>query len=98
MSYFQYCGSILDSDVPPSVIRFLLLEEQEGEDDEVTLQKVLKEQSELARTNFAIIRREAQAVIDLVSHSSVNVKERELCNFLCVAPICQIFLAKPCHG
>ncbi|VAI45230.1 unnamed protein product [Triticum turgidum subsp. durum] len=66
LSYFQYCGSILDSDVPPSVIRFLLLEEQEGDDDELTLQNVLKEQSELARANFAIIRKEAQAVIDLM--------------------------------
>ncbi|KAM0844864.1 hypothetical protein ACQ4PT_056786 [Festuca glaucescens] len=66
---------IHDSDVPPSVIRFLLLEEQDGDDDELTLQKVLKEQSELARANFAIIRKDAQAVIDLVSHSSVNMKE-----------------------
>jgi nuclear pore complex protein Nup205 len=80
LSYFQYCGSILDSDVPPSVIRFLLLEEQEGDDDELTLQKVLKEQSELARANFAIIRKDAQAVIDLVSHFSVNMKEMILCN------------------
>uniref|UniRef100_M8CQ57 Uncharacterized protein n=1 Tax=Aegilops tauschii TaxID=37682 RepID=M8CQ57_AEGTA len=70
LSYFQYCGSILDSDVPPSVIRFLLLEEQEGDDDELTLQNVLKEQSELARANFAIIRKEAQAVIDLRSRQN----------------------------
>ncbi|XP_037446873.1 nuclear pore complex protein NUP205-like [Triticum dicoccoides] len=75
LSYFQYCGSILDSDVPPSVIRFLLLEEQEGDDDELTLQNVLKEQSELARANFAIIRKEAQAVIDLVTKDAIHGSE-----------------------
>lgn len=75
LSYFQYCGSILDSDVPPSVIRFLLLEEQEGDDDELTLQKVLKEQSELARANFAIIRKDAQAVIDLVTKDAIHGSE-----------------------
>ncbi|KAM0920997.1 hypothetical protein ACQ4PT_007209 [Festuca glaucescens] len=67
---------ILDSDVPPSVIRFLLLEEQEGDDDELTLQKVLKEQSELARANFAIIRKEAQAVIDLDMSFSSEFSQR----------------------
>ena len=41
LSYFQYCGSIVDSDVPPSVLRILLLEEQEADDDDFTLQKVL---------------------------------------------------------
>lgn len=99
LSYFQYCRSILDSDVPPSVLRFLLLEEQEADDDDFILQKVLfcyitlfpfvmwllpdhsfsllkvlKEHNELAHGNFSIIRKEAQAIVDLVSHSFVYVK------------------------
>ncbi|KAG8058444.1 hypothetical protein GUJ93_ZPchr0002g26266 [Zizania palustris] len=75
LSYFQYCCSILDSDVPASVLRFLLLEEQEGDDDELTLRKVLKEQNELARANFSIIRKEAQAVIDLVAKDAIHGSE-----------------------
>uniref|UniRef100_A0A0D9VDH3 Nuclear pore complex protein NUP205 n=1 Tax=Leersia perrieri TaxID=77586 RepID=A0A0D9VDH3_9ORYZ len=75
LSYFQYCRSILDSDVPPSVLRFLLLEEQEGDDDELGLQKVLKEQNELARTNFSIIRKEAQTIIDLIAKDAIHGSE-----------------------
>ncbi|CAN6243490.1 unnamed protein product [Urochloa humidicola] len=75
LSYFQYCRSILDSDVPPSVLRFLLLEEQEADDDDFTLQKVLKEHNELARANFSIIRKEAQAIVDLVTKDAVHGSE-----------------------
>ncbi|CAD6251488.1 unnamed protein product [Miscanthus lutarioriparius] len=75
LSYFQYCSSILDSDVPPSVLRFLLLEEQEGDDEDITLQKVLKEHSELAHANFSIIRKEAQAIVDLVTKDAVHGSE-----------------------
>ncbi|OEL25614.1 Nuclear pore complex protein NUP205 [Dichanthelium oligosanthes] len=75
LSYFQYCRSILDSDVPPSVLRFLLLEEQEGDDDDFTLQKVLKEHNELANANFSIIRKEAQAIVDLVTRDAVHGSE-----------------------
>uniref|UniRef100_I1NYC7 Nuclear pore complex protein NUP205 n=1 Tax=Oryza glaberrima TaxID=4538 RepID=I1NYC7_ORYGL len=75
LSYFQYCRSTLDSDVPPPVLRFLLLEEQEGDDDELGLQKVLKEQNELAHSNFSIIRKEAQAVIDLVAKDAIHGSE-----------------------
>ncbi|WVZ77434.1 hypothetical protein U9M48_025299 [Paspalum notatum var. saurae] len=75
LSYFQYCRGILDSDVPPSVVRFLLLEEQEGSDDDFTLQKVLKEQNELAHANFSIIRKEAQAIVDLVAKDAVHGSE-----------------------
>nr|CAB3449258.1 unnamed protein product [Digitaria exilis] len=75
LSYFQYCRSILDSDVPPSVLRFLLLEEQEADDDDFTLQKVLKEHNELADANFSIIRKEAQAIVDLVTKDAVHGSE-----------------------
>lgn len=75
LSYFQYCSSILDSDVPPSVLRFLLLEEQEGDDEDITLQKVLKEHNELAHANFSIIRKEAQAIVDLVTKDAVHGSE-----------------------
>ncbi|AQK69479.1 Nuclear pore complex protein NUP205 [Zea mays] len=75
LSYFQYCSSILDSDVPPSVLRFLLLEEQDGDDEDITLQKVLKEHNELAHANFSIIRKEAQAIVDLVTKDAFHGSE-----------------------
>ncbi|TVU02504.1 hypothetical protein EJB05_51989 [Eragrostis curvula] len=75
LSYFQYCRSILDSDIPPSVLRFLLLEEQEGDEDDLTLQKVLKEHNDLVHANFSIIRKEAQAIVDLVTKDAVHGSE-----------------------
>nr|CAB3446029.1 unnamed protein product [Digitaria exilis] len=83
LSYFQYCRSILDSDVPPSILRFLLLEEQEADDDDFTLQKVLKEHNELAHANFSIIRKEAQAIIDLFEINNI----RELAATAVLAPV-----------
>ncbi|XP_020088373.1 nuclear pore complex protein NUP205 isoform X2 [Ananas comosus] len=74
LSYFQYCRSFLDPDVPPSVLRFLLSEEEDGE-DELNLQKIDKEQDELARANFTIIRKEAQAIIDLITKDAVQGSE-----------------------
>ncbi|KAG0486360.1 hypothetical protein HPP92_008455 [Vanilla planifolia] len=55
LSYFQYCRNVLDPEIPRSVIGFLVSEDQG--DDELNLQKIDKEQAELARTNFAILKR-----------------------------------------
>lgn len=74
LSYFQYCRSILDPDVPASVLHFLLHEEQDG-DDELNLQKIDKEQAELERANFSIIRKEAEAIIDLVTKDAMQGSE-----------------------
>ncbi|XP_010533163.1 PREDICTED: nuclear pore complex protein NUP205 [Tarenaya hassleriana] len=64
LSYFQYCQHMLALDVPTSVLQFMLLDEQDGED--LDIQKIDKEQADLAHANFAIIRKEAQAILDLV--------------------------------
>ncbi|KAL0915304.1 hypothetical protein M5K25_015711 [Dendrobium thyrsiflorum] len=71
--YFQYCRSIFDPEIPASVLDFLLREEQG--DDELNLQKIDKEQADLARANFAILKKDAQAVIDLVSKDAVEGSE-----------------------
>lgn len=62
LSYMQYCGSILNPDVPSSVLRYLLSEEQ-AEDDEFYLHKVsfcalfgvLMLNSELCKWSFSIL-------------------------------------------
>ncbi|XP_078177488.1 nuclear pore complex protein (DUF3414) isoform X2 [Carex rostrata] len=74
LSYMQYCGSILNPDVPSSVLRYLLSEEQ-AEDDEFYLHKIGKEQNDLAKANFSIIRKEAQAIVDLVTKDAMQGSE-----------------------
>ncbi|CAI0542934.1 unnamed protein product [Linum tenue] len=64
LSYFQYCQHTLDPDVPTTVLQFLLLEEQDNED--LDLQKIDREQAELSRINFTLIRKEGQAILDLI--------------------------------
>ncbi|KAL3747686.1 hypothetical protein ACJRO7_016483 [Eucalyptus globulus] len=63
LSYFQYCQHVLDPDVPAKILG-CLFDEQDGDDTD--LQKLDKEQLELARANFSIIKKEAQSILDLV--------------------------------
>ncbi|XP_058074466.1 nuclear pore complex protein NUP205 [Magnolia sinica] len=74
LSYFQYCRSMLDPDVPESVLQYLLREEQDEEDD-LDLLKIDKEQAELAHANFSILRKEAQAILDLVTKDAIQGSE-----------------------
>ncbi|ONK81042.1 uncharacterized protein A4U43_C01F24610 [Asparagus officinalis] len=74
LSYFQYCRSILDPDIPASVLRFLIHEEQDV-DDGLNLQKIDREQAELERANFSILRKEAQAIIDAVTKDATQGSE-----------------------
>ncbi|XP_013653722.2 nuclear pore complex protein NUP205 isoform X1 [Brassica napus] len=64
LSYFQYCQHMIALEVPTSVVQFLLLSEQD--DADLDIQKIDKEQADLARANFAIIKKEAQGILDLV--------------------------------
>ncbi|KAK8287191.1 hypothetical protein V6Z11_D07G041700 [Gossypium hirsutum] len=73
LSYFQYCQHMLVPNVPTSVLQQLLLDEQDGE--ELDLQKIDKEQAELARANFSILRKEAQAILDLVIMDATHGSE-----------------------
>lgn len=72
LSYFQYCRHMLDLDVPTAVLR-LLLDEHDGED--LDLLKIDKEQAELAQANFSILRKEAQAILDLVIKDATQGSE-----------------------
>ncbi|XP_021276501.1 nuclear pore complex protein NUP205 isoform X2 [Herrania umbratica] len=73
LSYFQYCQHMLAPNVPTTVLQQLLLDEQDGE--ELDLQKIDKEQAELARANFSILRKEAQAILDLVIKDATQGSE-----------------------
>ncbi|XP_057969128.1 nuclear pore complex protein NUP205 isoform X2 [Malania oleifera] len=73
LSYFQYCQHMLNLDVPIGVLQSLLLDEQDGED--IDLQKIDKEQAELAQSNFAILRKEAQSILDLVIKDATQGSE-----------------------
>ncbi|KAH7572401.1 hypothetical protein JRO89_XS04G0250200 [Xanthoceras sorbifolium] len=80
LSYFQYCQHMLAPDVPATVLQFLLLDEQDGED--LDLQKactsetfINKEHAELADANFSILRKEAQGILDLVIKDAAQGSE-----------------------
>ncbi|KAI3919731.1 hypothetical protein MKX01_000172 [Papaver californicum] len=74
LSYFQYCRHMLDPDVPATVLQFLLREEQDSEED-LDIKKIDKEQSELAQANFTILRKEAQAILNLVTKDAIQGSE-----------------------
>ncbi|KAF9620486.1 hypothetical protein IFM89_013103 [Coptis chinensis] len=74
LSYFQYCQHMLDPDVPASVLQYLLPEGQNGE-EYLDLQKIDKEQTELSRANFSILRKDAQAILDLVTKDGIQGSE-----------------------
>ncbi|XVE54418.1 hypothetical protein DITRI_Ditri03aG0079600 [Diplodiscus trichospermus] len=73
LSYFQYCQQMLAPNVPTTVLQQLLLDEHDGE--ELDLQKIDKEQAELARANFSILRKEAQAILDLLIKDATQGSE-----------------------
>ncbi|KAL3825107.1 hypothetical protein ACJIZ3_021136 [Penstemon smallii] len=89
LSYFQYCRHMLDSDVPTTILQFMSADEQDYGD--LDLEKIDKDQSELAHANFAILRKEAQPILNLVikdaTQSSESVKTMALYvldAFMCV--------------
>ncbi|XP_065850095.1 nuclear pore complex protein NUP205 [Euphorbia lathyris] len=73
LSYFQYCQHTLDPDVPTTVLQYLLLNDRDSEDQD--LHEIDKEQAELARANFSIIGKEAQAILDLVTKDATRGSE-----------------------
>lgn len=88
LGYFQYCQHMLDPNIPTSVLQFLMLEEQDSED--LDFQKIDKDQAELARTNFSIMRKEAQAILDLVINDATKGSEpgKTIALYVVAALIC----------
>ncbi|XP_047969784.1 nuclear pore complex protein NUP205 isoform X2 [Salvia hispanica] len=73
LSYFQYCQHILDSDVPATILQFL--SENGQEDEEFDLEKIDKDQAELAHANFSILRKEGQPILNLVIKDATQGSE-----------------------
>lgn len=89
LSYFQYSKHILDSDVPTTILQFL--SEDAQEDEELDLEKIDKDQAELAHANFSILRKEEQPILNLVikdatqgSESIKTISLHVLDAFICV--------------
>ncbi|KAJ7534968.1 hypothetical protein O6H91_12G012900 [Diphasiastrum complanatum] len=66
LSYFHYCEGAVNPDLSLSVLCTLLTEGLDGEDD-AQLEKLDREQTELAEMNFAILKNDATAILDLVA-------------------------------
>ncbi|XP_042036808.1 nuclear pore complex protein NUP205-like isoform X1 [Salvia splendens] len=73
LSYFQYSQHILDSDVPATILQFL--SENGQEDEELDLEKIDKDQAELAHANFSILRKEGQPILNLVIKDATQGSE-----------------------
>ncbi|XP_011093564.1 nuclear pore complex protein NUP205 isoform X1 [Sesamum indicum] len=73
LSYFQYCRHMLDSDVPTAILQFLSVDEQD--DGDFDLEKIDKDQAELGHANFAILRKEDQAILNLVIKDATQGSE-----------------------
>ncbi|VFQ73605.1 unnamed protein product [Cuscuta campestris] len=73
LSYFQYCQHILDPSIPASVMQFFPMDEQDNEDAD--LDKIVKDHAELSHANFSILRKEAQAILDLVIKDATHGSE-----------------------
>ncbi|XP_057538767.1 nuclear pore complex protein NUP205 isoform X1 [Amaranthus tricolor] len=88
LSYFQYCQHVLDPDVPRRILQLLLGTEQDSED--MDLEKIDKEQAELARSNFSILRKEGQAILDLVIKDATQGSEsgKTMSHFVLDALVC----------
>ncbi|KAH9618760.1 hypothetical protein KSS87_021190 [Heliosperma pusillum] len=88
LSYFQYCQHMLDPDVPRRMVQLLLGTDHNNE--EVDLGKIDKEQAELARSNFSILQKEAQAILDLVIKDATQGSEsgKTISHFVLDALIC----------
>ncbi|KAG9451145.1 hypothetical protein H6P81_011110 [Aristolochia fimbriata] len=74
LSYFQYCQSMFSPNIPSAILQYLLRDEQDGEGD-VDFQKVDKDQAELAQANFSILKKEAQAILDVVTRDAIHGSE-----------------------
>ncbi|KAL8040622.1 hypothetical protein ABFX02_10G109900 [Erythranthe guttata] len=73
LSYFQYCRHVLDSDVRTTILEFLSVDEQDNGD--LDLEKMDKDQAELAHANFTILRKEEQPILNLVIKDATQGSE-----------------------
>lgn len=73
LSYIQYCQHMLDPDLPTTVMQLLTMDEQENDDQD--LEKIVKDQTEMAYANFSIIRKEAQSLLDLIIKDAIHGSE-----------------------
>ncbi|PHT73635.1 Nuclear pore complex protein [Capsicum annuum] len=74
LSYIQYCQHVLDPDLPTTVMQLLTTDEQENDDDP-DLEKIVKDQTEMTHTNFSIIRKESQSLLDLIIKDATHGSE-----------------------
>ncbi|KMZ59250.1 hypothetical protein ZOSMA_6G01850 [Zostera marina] len=74
LCYFQYCSSILNPNVPESILQFLLCDEEDG-DNGNDLQRINREQADLTHANFSILKKEVQAILTVVTKDSLQGSE-----------------------
>ncbi|GMH18956.1 hypothetical protein Nepgr_020797 [Nepenthes gracilis] len=88
LSYIQYCQHMLDPGVPRRILECLLGNGQDS--DDMDLERIEKEQVELARSNFSTLQKDAQAVLDLVIKDATRGSEsgKTMAHYVLDALIC----------
>lgn len=71
LSYFHYCQGLVKKDLSLSVMRALLVEGCDGEED-TEIEKLDRDQAELGQINFSILRADATALMDVVARDATN--------------------------
>ena len=74
LSYFHYCQGMVNRDLPLSIMRALLVEGRDGEED-MEIEKLDRDQAELAHVNFSLLKRDATALVDVVARDATNGSE-----------------------
>lgn len=74
VSYLNYSRGAAKWDVPPSVLRASLLDGVAGDEDS-EIERVEREQAELVEGNYAILKHEAAAIVDLAARDAAHGSE-----------------------
>lgn len=72
LSYFHYCQGMVNRDLPLSVMRTLLVG---AGDEDMEVEKLDRDQAELAQVNFSLLKRNAAPLVDVVARDATNGSE-----------------------
>lgn len=99
LSFLQYCRGVANREVPSSVMK-VLLPEDGGSDEAADVERIEREQNELMQGNYAVLRNEATALVDVVSKDALHGSEVMGRGFL-ILRLCGLGLQMgrlTCHG
>ncbi|GAQ82869.1 nuclear pore complex protein Nup205 [Klebsormidium nitens] len=74
LSFLQYSRGVANREVPSSVMK-VLLPEDGSSDEAADVERIQREQNELMQGNYAVLRNEATALVDVVARDALQGSE-----------------------